>query len=201
MKHHPLFAFLFAGALSLPLYAADMPAKSVEPGAELQNSAVLKAASFDHQFIDTMLYHHQIAVEMASMAESQATLPEVQEMARMVLESQQSLADQLYALRQQIYGDALEAVNMKMHGMQALKNVNVEVLQNAQGLGFDQQFVRMMIEHYKGGVAMAMTELSKGKQLEVKELAQAIIKTQAGKVGELRKIKQEFNLTKTALSQ
>lgn len=202
MQRYLLLALIFSGALSLPLHAADMPARDAELSAGQSNAIGVQAAPFDQQFIDTMLYHYEISTQMAELALSQATSPGLQERAGQMLDLQYSRVEELQTLRQQLYGeDAPKAINMKMHGMQALKHVNVNTLQAVDGETFDLKFIRMMIEHHKGGVAMAMTELSKGKQPEVKKLAQAIIQNQAGNVAELRKLKQQLNSTQAALNQ
>jgi uncharacterized protein (DUF305 family) len=200
MKRYSLLALVFTSALSLPVYAAEMPAKDAGMGVEKQLG--VQGAPFDQQFIDTMLYHYEISMQMAELALSQATSPGLQERVGVMLDLQYSRAQQLQDLREQLYGaDAAKAINMKMHGMQALKNVDVNALQAVDGETFDLKFIRMMIEHHKGGVAMAMTELSKGKEPEVKKLAQTIMQSQAGNVAELRRIKQGLGATKAALNQ
>jgi len=46
----------------------------------------------------------------------------------------------------------------------------------------DRAFARGMIEHHKGAIAMAETELKYGKDPEMKKMAEDIIKAQKGEI-------------------
>lgn len=51
---------------------------------------------------------------------------------------------------------------------------------------FDPAFLTMMIPHHEGAVAMAKAELAKGKDPELKQLAQTIITAQQREIREMR---------------
>ncbi len=51
---------------------------------------------------------------------------------------------------------------------------------------FDAAFIRMMIPHHEGAIAMAKAEIEKGKDAELKKLADEIIKAQQREIGEMR---------------
>jgi uncharacterized protein (DUF305 family) len=52
---------------------------------------------------------------------------------------------------------------------------------------FDAAFMRMMIPHHQGAVEMAKAELKKGKDPQLKTLAQNIITAQEGEITDMRK--------------
>ena len=55
-------------------------------------------------------------------------------------------------------------------------------LSAGSGAAFDRLFLRMMIKHHGGGVAMAGTELSDGENADVQLLAQNISDSQQAQV-------------------
>lgn len=61
---------------------------------------------------------------------------------------------------------------------------DMSTLENAKP--FDPAFLKRMIPHHEGAVTMAKAELAKGKDPELKQLAQTIITAQQREIGEMR---------------
>lgn len=61
---------------------------------------------FDLAFIDTMIPHHQSAIDAAQMVIDLAVHPEIRELARQVIEAQQKEIDQMMSWRQKWYPEA-----------------------------------------------------------------------------------------------
>jgi uncharacterized protein (DUF305 family) len=57
--------------------------------------ALENAAEFDRAFIEQMIPHHQMAVMMASMVLSNATRPEIRELAQSIIDSQSAEIEQM----------------------------------------------------------------------------------------------------------
>jgi uncharacterized protein (DUF305 family) len=71
---------------------------------------------------------------------------------------------------------AFQGINAKMH-----EAMDIAFTGNA-----DVDFVRGMIPHHEGAVDMAKTVIAFGKDLEVKKLAEEIIKAQEGEIARMR---------------
>lgn len=69
---------------------------------------------------------------------------------------------------------AYEAVNVEMHKGMAAIDANPDVA-----------FMEGMIAHHKGAVAMSEVALKYGKDAKVRDLANRIIKAQAGEIAEM----------------
>jgi uncharacterized protein (DUF305 family) len=61
---------------------------------------------FDLAFIDTMIGHHQMAIDAARLAEQQAMRTEIKETAQQIIDKQQEEIDQLNQWRQEWFGNA-----------------------------------------------------------------------------------------------
>ncbi|MFZ4215671.1 CopM family metallochaperone [Pantoea endophytica] len=66
-----------------------------------------------------------------------------------------------------------------MSGMQKMHSGMMNAMKEQDA---DRAFARGMIEHHKGAIAMAETELKYGKDPEMKKMAEDIIKAQKGEI-------------------
>ena len=61
-------------------------------------------------------------------------------------------------------------------------------LRRATGAAFDRMWLRGMLRHHQGAVAMARTELEVGVNPQARKLAQSIIDSQSAEIAELKSI-------------
>jgi uncharacterized protein (DUF305 family) len=59
-------------------------------------------------------------------------------------------------------------------------------LGQVSGEAFDRMFLQMMIGHHQGAITMAKTELSQGRDLDARQLAQRIIDAQQREITEMQ---------------
>ncbi len=154
----------------------------------------------DVSFAQDMIPHHEQAVEMSDMALAQSTSPKVTDLATRIKAAQgpeiQMMKGWLSTWGEPVkassggmagmdHGGGGGAMDMDM-GMGMMSDAKMTELRAATGAEFDKLFLTGMVEHHEGAVAMARTELDKGKYEPAKELAQAIIDSQEKEITEMQ---------------
>jgi uncharacterized protein (DUF305 family) len=144
-------------------------------------------APYDLQFLDTMIVHHQGAVDMASDVESKAEHPELKALARNIITSQEKEIGEMKAWREKWFPDAAPAINMEMAGMSdSMKDMDMTRLNSLTGSAFDLEFVKQMIPHHEGAVVMAKEVLDRSQKAEIRNLATSIIRDQEAEIKQMR---------------
>ncbi|WP_151638630.1 DUF305 domain-containing protein [Noviherbaspirillum aerium] len=163
--------------------------------AGMQSSPGAEKAPFDLQFLDTMSAHHQMAIEMAQLAEKQASHDKLKQMAKKTIDDQQKEKSQMQEWKEQWYADKGDALNMKMPGMaESMKSMSMDKLQAARGDAFDALFIDSMSRHHQQAIKMAQHAAGKAQHKEVKDLAKKIIDEQKKEIAQLSKWKKEWKL-------
>lgn len=138
----------------------------------------------DRAFVTDMVPHHQSAVEMAEIAKQRGDSEFVKTLADDIATSQ---SREISTMRRE--DRALQSAGVQrgslgvpdhMKGMDG----NPASLRTADP--FDAAFIRMMIPHHEGAIEMAKVEIAKGKDPELKSLAQDIIDAQQRELTAMR---------------
>jgi uncharacterized protein (DUF305 family) len=146
-----------------------------------------ESAPYELQFLDTMIAHHQGAVDMALLADTRAGRPELKTFAGKVIEDQQKEIAQMREWRKSWYAEAPPAVNMNMPGMtEGMEGMDIKKLDSLKGNAFDLEFISQMIPHHEGALVMAKDLLAREARPEVKTLAQAITREQAAEITQMK---------------
>jgi uncharacterized protein (DUF305 family) len=154
---------------------------------EMKSSPNAASAPYDLQFLDTMISHHQGAVEMAKSAETKAEHSELNTLAKNIITSQEKEITEMEAWREKWFAGKESAVNMEMAGMaDSMKGMNIKNLYSLSGNAFDLEFIKQMITHHEGAVVMAKEALQKSQKEEIKGLANAIIKDQESEIKQMK---------------
>ena len=152
----------------------------------MQSSPNAAAAAYDLQFLDTMIAHHQGAVEMAGPAAAKAQHAEIKTLAGNIISSQQTEIAQMKAWREKWFAGAAPAINMEMAGMKdSMMRMDMKKLGTLNGNAFDIEFIGQMIPHHEGAVVMAKEALKKSTKDEIKNLAKAIIAAQEAEIKQM----------------
>ncbi|MBB2910746.1 uncharacterized protein (DUF305 family) [Streptosporangium becharense] len=168
---------------------ADAPVASPtrQPGASFNEADVM--------FAQMMIEHHRQAVEMADLAETRATNPEVKQLAGKIKEAQQPEIDTMTGWLSEwgVPGTPAPAETpsegMGGHGMPGMMSPeDMRKLEAAEGAEFDRLFLRMMIDHHEGAIKMARIEQERGTSPEAEELAKIIETTQQAEIEQMRKL-------------
>ena len=151
----------------------------------------------DITFAQDMIPHHQQAVQMARMAETQASSPEVKSLAKRIeaaqgpeIDTMQSWLDQWGASEESDdsmpgmdHGDG-GSMGDGMPGM--MSDADMQQLGKARGADFDSMFLTMMIAHHEGAIEMAKTEQAEGSSPDARALAEQIEKAQTAEIAEMK---------------
>jgi uncharacterized protein (DUF305 family) len=148
----------------------------------------------DIAFAQLMIPHHQQAIEMADLALSQSSSPDVVALAMQIKGAQDpeiemmgrwlSAWDAPMAMESDHSGHDMG--DMMSSGM--MSDDEMADLASASGADFDQMWLRMMIAHHEGAIEMATQVHSTSTNLAVRDLAQAVIDGQTAEIDTMQKL-------------
>jgi len=150
----------------------------------------------DVTFTQSMIPHHEQAVQMAKMAKQHASTAEVKNLADKIESAQgpeiKTMKGWLKDWGKSESGGSMSGMdhgsgsNMDMPGM--MSDGEMAGLNKATGATFDKMFLTMMIGHHTGAIEMAKTEQAKGKNADAKALAKKIEAAQTTEIAEMKKM-------------
>ena len=159
----------------------------------MQTAPNAAAQPYDLQFLDTMIAHHQGAIEMAKPATVKARNADLKALAFKIVADQEREIGEFKRLREQFYANQPAALNMEMAGMaDSMKNMNMVNLMKLNGDEFDVEFANQMIPHHQGAIVMAREALTKAEHAEIKTIANQIIQAQEAEIKQLESIKASY---------
>lgn len=173
------------------------------------------ARTVDQAFVAEMVPHHELAVEMAEMAQEQGQHPQIKQLADNIIESQSAEIEEMEPIAEEIgadggsEGDSMEGMSeehmgheegsssmsedAKVLGMSMDSmgmSMNMSSLDGAKP--FDRAFIDMMVPHHQGAISMAEVELEKGDNSELKDLAKRIIAAQTKEIREMNEWREDW---------
>ncbi|CAN5746785.1 DUF305 domain-containing protein [soil metagenome] len=159
---------------------------------KMQSSPDAAAAPLELQFLDTMILHHQGAIDMAKLGDTNAGRPEMKQFTQAIIAEQDREITQMKRWRDEWHKDVQPAVNMAFPGMASgMEGMDGVKLSALSGNEFDVEFARQMILHHEGAVAMSnhLLESNGGDapRKELKLLAEAIVKDQSREIEQMKK--------------
>lgn len=148
----------------------------------------------DVTFAQSMIPHHQQAVQMAQMAKTHASTTEVKQLADKIEAAQgPEIATMTGWLKawgkplpsgSDMSGHDMGSMSGDMPGM--MSDGEMKKLDVATGAEFDQMFLTMMIKHHTGAIEMAKTEQSDGKNPDAVALAKEIEADQTAEITRMK---------------
>jgi len=163
------------------------------------------ADSADVGFLQDMTFHHDQAVEIASIAAENATDQEVRSFARETLVYQRYELGYMSALLEQ-WGQGTgdpDRTAMRWMGMSsALRDMpgiqpdaDVAAARTVTGPAADAAFLKMMTAHHRGGLHMAEYAAERAKDPRVRDLASRMAEQQSSELADLRAAAQRLGVT------
>lgn len=162
------------------------------------------AAVTDVAFAQSMIPHHQQAVEMASLALSDRSgaSEQVKQLATQIEQAQGPEIDQMTLWLQNWGaptampgGDSADQMPGLDHGGHDMGGMTVsgmmttdqmDQLEGASGQQFDDMWLRMMVDHHQGAIAMAQQVKSASQDAAVIALADQIISAQQAEIANMQ---------------
>ena len=138
-------------------------------------------SSQDIMFAETMIPHHQQAIEMSDLALKNSTNPEVLALAQQIKDAQSPEIEQMKSWG----ASSMAHMGHMMDGM--LSDEEMSDLAAATGSRFDKLFLEGMIKHHEGAIDMAEMVID-SKNSEVAALAKAIIEAQRKEISKMKEL-------------
>ena len=139
----------------------------------------------DIMFAQMMIPHHQQAVDMSTLAETNTTNPEILALAKQIKDAQAPEIEQMTTWIDTAGAGMEMGHDMGMGGM--LSDEQMTALGNAQGAEFDKLYLEGMIGHHEG--ALQMTKMiTDSNNAEAKELAANIVTSQTAEIDKMKQI-------------
>lgn len=136
----------------------------------------------DHDFLATMIPHHQMAIDMANTELAQGRDPYARRLAKQIVDAQTAEIAQMQKMLTTLPPAEREApaddFPVLMDQMHAAMPAPVD--------DPDTDFIRSMIPHHQAAVDMARIAVANGHDPEVKKLALNIMGTQNVEIGQMK---------------
>lgn len=167
-------------------------------GSTTVSSLASKASATEHNdadisFTQDMVPHHTQATEMAKLAETRASSPQVKALAAKIAAAQQPEIDKMntwlagWGANMSTEGSMAgmdHGGSSSMSGM--MSEDDMTALAGLSGAEFDKSFLTMMTAHHTGAISMAEDELKNGKSADALALASSIQVSQQAEVNEMK---------------
>ena len=165
----------------------SMDTGSIDTGDSTPESADFNDA--DVMFAQTMIPHHQQAIEMSDIAldPNSGASAAIVALATQIKGAQDPEISQMKNLLT-TWGKSMEMGSMDhssmMGGMLSLEEI--DTLGQLKGAEFDKAWAKGMIAHHEGAIAMANDVLANGKNSEILALANAVVSGQSAEIKTLK---------------
>jgi uncharacterized protein (DUF305 family) len=135
----------------------------------------------DLAFVDAMVPHHEMAIDMAKIAKERGEHPEIKQLADDIVSSQQGEVARMNLIRDDLSDLKKTPLGLPAH----LAGMDMKSTTLRTAKPFDREFIDMMIPHHQGAIRMARVEETKGKSPALKMIAADMIEAQSKEIREM----------------
>ena len=157
--------------------------------------AALQGEEYDRMFLSNMIAHHQGAVDMAKLAQTNAKHQELKSMANDIITAQTSEITSMESYQKSWGYPASSGEMMEDHSAMGMMDDMAGMLTELQGKTgdeFDKTFVKLMIEHHTSAIDMARPGATNAQHQEVKDLTVAIVTAQTKEIKQMKQWQSEW---------
>lgn len=146
----------------------------------------------DVRFMQGMIAHHAQAIHMSRLAVDHQASPRLLKLAGKIDQSQVAeirLMQEWLAAHGHVVPDTSSWRHMTMPGM--LTAAQLGTLDASRGAAFDQTYLRLMIQHHEGALAMVESLLATpraGQEVDVSVFANDVQQVQTAEIGMMRQM-------------
>ena len=153
-------------------------------------SGMKMTGDFDLDFANTMVVHHQSALDMAKEVISKGSNSEVKALAQNVVTAQEAEIAQFKTIVANYKMPEMKEESKEAHNElgEVMEKMEKEMKGMTKTGNADKDFLMMMIPHHKSAVTMSEDQLSHGKNLELKKMAQKIMNDQTAEIKQLESL-------------
>ena len=144
------------------------------------HDAEATAPRSDVEFIDAMIPHHEMALEMTAVVLEKGSSAEVKAMAQAMKDAQAAEIAEMKAIRMRVGVSAAPVAHHDEH-----TQADMEKLMAASGAALDRLFLEEMLPHHAGAITMSHYALPYLEEAELQAMAHKIIADQAQEIGQL----------------
>ena len=143
---------------------------------------------FDYDFASMMMAHHQGAIDMATMEISKGSNAETKAIAENIIKTQQAEIEQFKNILKDYKMPEMKKEGGEKHNElgETMEKMDAKMKSISMTGNADKDFAMMMIPHHESAVTMAEDQLSHGKNLALKKMAQKIIEDQSREIKQLQ---------------
>lgn len=153
-------------------------------GDDSSSEAPATGNAYDRAFIAAMIPHHEGAVEMAEIAQSEAKGDYAKDLSADIIASQNAEIKQMQEIDVRLDDAGVEIGDIGMTEEEIGMDHDASALKGAQP--FDEEFFTMMIPHHEGAVTMSEALLENGSDPQLRALAERIIKAQNEEIAQMQ---------------
>lgn len=154
----------------------------------------LTGDDYDRRFIANMIAHHQGAIDMAKLAQSNAKHQELKDMAEDIILDQTKEISGMEDWQKQ-WGYLASSGEMMDHsavGTMAHMGQMTTKLKGLSGDEFDKAFLSSMIEHHQSAINIAYPGFQNAKHEEVRNLTNVIANAQSIEIKQMKQWQKEW---------
>jgi uncharacterized protein (DUF305 family) len=175
--------------------SSQQASTSTEESATYKQFAALKGEDYDRMFLSNMIAHHQGAVDMARLAQTNAKHEELKSMANDIISAQTSEITSMENYQKAWGYPASSGEMMEDHSAMGMMDDMAGMMTELQGKtgdDFDKTFVQLMIEHHTSAIDMAKPGVTNAQHQEVKDLAAAVVSAQTKEVAQMKQWQKDW---------
>jgi uncharacterized protein (DUF305 family) len=173
--------------------SATAAAPSTASAASTSTASATSSSDADVVFAQSMIVHHEQAIEMAEIGQDPARQARAEVVALAGrIEAAQDPEIELMTGWLQAWGAPVQMDTSSGHDMSEMTGMmsaeDMDALAATSGTEFDDMWLTMMVEHHEGAIEMATDIQAEGANPDVKTLGGQIVAAQQAEVDEMRQL-------------